>query len=143
MNPWALLARPERMQSRPSLKPMPHPLLESLSVPSQVAVLHCRSHRWQAEDVEPAETPDGDTVVRMACLDNDANCQRLEVFWAREVDAQVLGETTWDTMGQRGFDDRQVFCSYLNTLRGNCVTSTDLSRRKTPPTRSDQIGLSF
>jgi SNF2 family DNA or RNA helicase len=41
------------------------------------------------------------------------------------VDGQVLGETTWDTVGQRGFDDPQVFGSYLNTLRWNCVTSTD------------------
>ena len=77
------------------------------------------------EEVEPAEHPEGDTVVRMACLDDDANGQRLEVFWEREVDAQVLGETTWDTVGQRGFDDPQVFGSYLNTLRWNCVTSTD------------------
>lgn len=85
----------------------------------------CRSHRWLVEEVEPAEHPEGDTVVRMACLDDDANGQLLEVFWEREVDAQVLGETTWDTVGQRGFDQPQVFGSYLNTLRWNCVTSTD------------------
>jgi ERCC4-related helicase len=94
-------------------------------MPSQGCVVHCRSHRWLVEEVEPAEHPDGDTVVRMACLDDDANGQRLEVFWEREVDSQVLGETTWDTLGQRGFDQAQVFGSYLNTLRWNCVTSTD------------------
>ena len=85
----------------------------------------CRSHRWLVEEVEPPEHPEGDTVVRMACLDDDANGQQLEVFWEREVDAQVLGETTWDTVGQRGFDQPEVFGSYLNTLRWNCVTSTD------------------
>ena len=95
------------------------------SKPTSGCVVQCRSHRWLVEEVEPAEHPDGDTVVRMACLDDDANGQRLEVFWEREVDAQVLGETTWDTVGQRGFDDPQVFGSYLNTLRWNCVTSTD------------------
>ena len=94
-------------------------------LPSQGAVVQCRSHRWLVEEVEPAEHADGDTVVRMACLDDDANGQRLEVFWQREVDALVLGKTTWDTVGQRGFDDPQVFGSYLNTLRWNCVTSTD------------------
>ena len=77
------------------------------------------------EDVEPAEHPEGDTVVRMACLDDDANGQRLEVFWQRAMDALVLGETTWDTVGQQGFDDPQVFDSDLNTLRRNCVTSPD------------------
>ena len=94
-------------------------------IPTSGCVVQCRSHRWLVEEVEPAEHPEGDTVVRMACLDDDANGQRLEVFWEREVDAQVLGETTWDTVGQRGFDQPQVFGSYLNTLRWNCVTSTD------------------
>jgi hypothetical protein len=81
--------------------------------------VQCRSHRWLVEEVEQAEVAGGDTVVRMACLDDDANGQKLEVFWEREVDARVLGESTWDTVGQRGFDDPQVFGSYLNTLRWN------------------------
>ena len=63
------------------------------------------------EEVEPAAHPKGDTVVGMACLDDDANGQRLEVFWQREVDGRVLGATTWDTVGQRGFDQPQVFGS--------------------------------
>jgi hypothetical protein len=42
--------------------------------------VQCRSHRWLVEEVERAEHPEGDTVVRMACLDDDANGQRLEVF---------------------------------------------------------------
>jgi ERCC4-related helicase len=95
------------------------------TIPTSGCVVHCRSHRWLVEKVEPSEHPEGDTVVGLACLDDDANGQRLEVFWEREVDAQVLGETTWDTVGQRGFDQPQVFGSYLNTLRWNCVTSTD------------------
>jgi SNF2 family DNA or RNA helicase len=94
-------------------------------LPGRGCVVHCRSHRWLVEDVEPAEHHEGDTVVRLACLDDDANGQRLEVFWEREVDRQVLGASTWDTVGQRGFDQPQVFGSYLNTLRWNCVTSTD------------------
>ena len=94
-------------------------------IPSDGCVVQCRSHHWLVEKVEPSEHPEGDTVVGLACLDDDANGQRLEVFWEREVDALVLGETTWDTVGQRGFDDPQVFGSYLNTLRWNCVTSTD------------------
>ena len=88
-------------------------------------VVQCRSHRYLVEEVEPAEQSGGDTIVRMACLDDDANGQKLEVFWEREVDAKVLGESTWDTVGQRGFDDPEVFASYLHTLQWNCVTSTD------------------
>ncbi len=102
-----------------------HLMPEVTELPTSGSVVLCRSHRWLVEDVEPAEHPEGDTVVRLACLDDDANGQRLEVFWEREVDRQVLGASTWDTVGQRGFDQPQVFGSYLNTLRWNCVTSTD------------------
>lgn len=120
-------------------------------LPSQGAVVQSRSHRWLVENVEPAEHPEGDTVVRMACLDDDANGQRLEVFWQREVDALVLGETTWDTVGQLGFDDPQVFGSYLNTLRRNCVTSPDTDLFQVPPSvvlqwkgeMESRFGLSF
>lgn len=64
-------------------------------------------------------------MVRLACLDDDANGQITEVFWEREVDARILGQSTWETIGQRGFDDPQVFSSYLHTLQWNCVTATD------------------
>ena len=61
----------------------------------------------------------------LACLDDDANGQITEVFWEREVDARILGQSTWETIGQRGFDDPRVFSSYLHTLQWNCVTATD------------------
>jgi hypothetical protein len=46
-------------------------------MPSKGCVVYCRSHRWLVEEVEPPEHPGGDTVVRMACLDDDANGQQL------------------------------------------------------------------
>ena len=115
---------------RPSA--MPEAVAASDQNLTRGCVVICRSHRWLVEEVEPSELPGGDTVVRMACLDDDANGQRLEVFWEREVDAHVEGQTTWDTLGQRGFDDPQVFGSYLNTLRWNCVTSTDQGLFQSP-----------
>ena len=36
-------------------------------------VVQCRSHRYLVEEVEPADEAGGDTIVRMACLDDDAN----------------------------------------------------------------------
>jgi hypothetical protein len=88
-------------------------------------VVYCRTHNHLVEEVRPPEEEGGDTVVRMACLDDGVNGRVLEVLWEREVDARVLGESTWDTVGQRGFDDARVFSSYLHTLQWNCVTSTD------------------
>jgi hypothetical protein len=46
------------------------------------------------------------------------------VFWEREVDARLLSQSTWETIGQRGFDDPRVFSSYLHTLRWNGCQAT-------------------
>ena len=89
------------------------------------SIVECRSHRHLVENVEYPSSEIGDTIVKLACLDDDANGQITEVFWEREVDARVIGESTWDTVGNRGFDDPKVFSSYLNTLKWNCVTATD------------------
>jgi Helicase conserved C-terminal domain/Type III restriction enzyme, res subunit len=92
---------------------------------SKGCVVHCRSHHHLVEEVVLPEEKGRDTVVRLACLDDDANGQITEVFWEREVDARILGQSTWETIGQRGFDDPRVFSSYLHTLQWNCVTATD------------------
>lgn len=96
-----------------------------LTKPTKGCVVHCRSHHHLVEEVLPPEEEGRDTVVRLACLDDDANGQITEVFWEREVDARILGQSTWETIGQRGFDDPRVFSSYLHTLQWNCVTATD------------------
>ena len=55
--------------------------------PTKGCVVFCRSHNHLVEDVKEAAAA-GDTVVRLACLDDDANGQITEVFWEREVDAR-------------------------------------------------------
>lgn len=38
----------------------------------------------------------------------------------------------WDSIASRGFDPPQRFAAYLNTLRWNCVTSTDPNLLQSP-----------
>lgn len=59
-------------------------------------VVHSRSHHHLVEEVWPPEEEGRDTVVRLACLDDDANGQINEVFWECEVDARVLGHSPAD-----------------------------------------------
>ena len=96
------------------------------------SIVECRSHRHLVENVEYPSSEIGDTIVKLACLDDDANGQITEVFWEREVDAREIGDSTWSTVGNRGFDDPKVFLSYLNSLKWNCVTSTDPSLFQAP-----------
>ena len=98
---------------------MPPVLLE----PGQI--IRVRSRQYLVEDVVPANSPAGDTRVRLACLEDDAQGAPLEVFWEREIDAQILEATSWEAVASRGFDNPRYFSAYLHALRWNCVTATD------------------
>jgi superfamily II DNA or RNA helicase len=65
------------------------------------------------------------TRVRLACLDDDAQGDILEVIWEIEPDARVLSDDAWQTIGRKGFDSKRWFSAYVHTLRWNCVTATD------------------
>jgi hypothetical protein len=54
------------------------------------------------------------------------------VFREREIDFEVLGESNWGAVAQRGFDQPRQFSAYLNTLRWNCVTATDAELFQAP-----------
>jgi len=89
------------------------------------AVVRCRTRRYLVEDVQASLEPVGDTVVSMACMEDDAIGDRLTVFREREIDFAVLGESSWEVVAQRGFDQPKQLAAYINTLRWNCVTATD------------------
>ncbi len=65
------------------------------------------------------------THARLACLDDDAQGQQLEVIWEIELDAQILDGEAWQSIGKKGFDSPRFFSAYMHTLRWNCVTATD------------------
>ncbi|MBD2073032.1 DEAD/DEAH box helicase [Phormidium sp. FACHB-592] len=98
---------------------MPPVLLE----PGQI--IRVRSRQYLVEDVIPSNLSAGDTRVRLACLEDDAQGAPLEVFWEREIDAQVLESPSWEAVASRGFDNPRYFSAYLHALRWNCVTATD------------------
>ena len=89
------------------------------------AVVRCRTRRYLVEDVQRPAEAGADTVVSMACMEDQSIGQRLTVFLEREIDFEVLGESSWEAVAQRGFDQPRQFSAYLNTLRWNCVTATD------------------
>ena len=88
-------------------------------------IIRVRSRQYLVEEVIKSGFEAGDTRVRLACLEDDAQGDFLEVFWEREIDAQILEASTWETVASRGFDNPRYFSAYLHALRWNCVTSTD------------------
>ena len=79
----------------------------------------------------PANPPDSSRVA-LSCVDDDAQGQQLEVLWERELDATILTTEAWESVASRGFDPPDRFSAYLNTLRWNCVTSTDPTLLQSP-----------
>jgi hypothetical protein len=95
--------------------------------PEPGQIVKVRARQYLVEEVVPPQVlRKGEcTLVRLACLEDDAQGEPLEVFWERELDAEVKGGTAWSDVARLGFDPPERFSAYLHTLRWNCVTSTD------------------
>ena len=101
-------------------------------IPEPGAIARVRQRLYLVEDVLPAPRPGDATVVRMSCVDDDNQGQALDVLWELELDAQIVHAESWESLVNRGFDPPDQFGAYLNTLRWNCVTSTDASLLQSP-----------
>ena len=88
-------------------------------------LVYLRSRTWLVEEVIPSASPGQSSIVRLACADDDAQGQDLEVFWEYEIDRRVLEEEGWKDLATRGFDIPRQFAAFLHTLRWNCSTATD------------------
>ena len=92
-------------------------------IPEAGQLVRVRTRTYLVEAVDHLGGPG--TRVRLACLDDDAQGQQLEVIWEIELDGQVLDGETWQSIGKKGFDPPRFFSAYVHTLRWNCVTATD------------------
>jgi superfamily II DNA or RNA helicase len=63
--------------------------------------------------------------MRLACVDDDAQGEQLEVIWEAELDGRILDAEAWARIGEKGFDEPRHFAAYFNALRWHCVTATD------------------
>ena len=95
------------------------------TAPSVGALVYVRSRRWLVDEVIPPTREGQSPIVRLACADDDAQGQVLELYWDYEIDKKILDEEAWGRIGEKGFDPPDQFGAYLHTLNWNCVTATD------------------
>lgn len=88
-------------------------------------MVHVRSRQWLVEDVVPPPKTGQSALVRLACADDDAQGQSLDVYWDYEIDRRILEEEGWEDLASKGFDEPEQFAAFLHTLQWNCVTATD------------------
>src|SRR6266481_1604249 len=102
------------------------------AIPEVGQIVRVRQRLYLVEGLIARPRPQDSTVVELSCVEDDAQGQELKVLWERELDAAVLTGEEWARLAQRGFDPPEYFSAYLNTLRWNCVTSTDASLLQSP-----------
>ncbi|MEK6233908.1 MAG: hypothetical protein N2C14_04280 [Planctomycetales bacterium] len=116
---------------------------DDLPKPGEIARIRQRTYLVE-EIVKPKRVADS-TLVRLSCVDDDNQGEPLEVLWEKELDPMILTGEAWESVAKKGFDDSRLFAAYLNTLKWNCVTSTDPKLFQSPfraGIRLDAISLS-
>jgi hypothetical protein len=63
--------------------------------PAAGDLVHVRSRRWLVEEVVEPATPGQSSLVRLACADDDAQGQSLDVFWDYELDRRAEADASW------------------------------------------------
>src|SRR5213593_1615768 len=76
-------------------------------------LVQVRSRRWLVEEVVPQKVPGQSPLVRLACADDDAQGQSLDVFWDYEIDRRVIEEEGWQHLAAKGFDPPRHFAAFL------------------------------
>ena len=101
-------------------------------VPKPGEIVRLRQRLYLVEQVTPPINSGDSTLAQLSCVDDDAQGQELEVLWERELDRHIISGEDWEKIASRGFDPPERFAAYLNTLRWNCVTSTDANLLQSP-----------
>jgi SNF2-related domain len=94
------------------------------------SLVRVRQRTYLVQDVKTA--PGTSAVVQLACVDDDAAGQRLDVIWDAEVDAKIIPPGRSALKPNIQPDDPKTFAAYLHALRWGCVTSTDPSLFQAP-----------
>ena len=98
----------------------------TLAIGDFVAV---RGRRWLVQNV--ARQRDH-SRVKLSCIEDDAQGERLEVIWEAEIAPERLDDDPWSLLGANGTDDGDVFGAYLRTLRWQSATAADRKLLQAP-----------
>lgn len=67
-------------------------------------IVAVRQRLYLVEQAVPPVYPGDSALIRLSCVDDDAQGQPLEVLWKHELDAQIVTGEAWESIASRGFD---------------------------------------
>jgi hypothetical protein len=90
-------------------------------------LVQVRSRRWLVEEVVPPSAPNQSSLMKLACADDDAQGQSLNVFRDYEIDRAILKEEGWPRLpGHCHSSARQATRS---SESGKASSSSNVRRR--------------
>ena len=75
-------------------------LMHTKTNPEAGQIVKVRTRTWLVDGVE-AEAPSSFTVD-LACLDDDAQGEKLSVAWELELDGSIVSTEAWKDIGKKG-----------------------------------------
>ena len=131
--------RPDLQQYREHIAALPkgvtHRLetdLEPGELPKPGDLVRARHRQYVVAEVHPPEDPTARrgrsglreaTLVKLVCLDDDAQGRELQILWELELGVQRIDPAREGVGAARRFDDPSAFGAYLHALQWNCVTT--------------------
>ncbi len=79
------------------------PGLLGVSIPSSGEIVRVRQRFCLVEEVVRSRRKSDSTLVRLSCIEDDAQGQPLEVLWEREIDADPFTGEQWSGLAKNGF----------------------------------------
>ena len=100
-------------------------MLSAVDIPPRIGeIVRVRSRRYLVEDVSaPVESGD-DTLIRLSCLEDDAEGEELQVLWERELDSARLDEADWSKLTRGEFDPTRFFAASNILFVGSMFTES-------------------
>lgn len=83
--------------------------------PKPGEIVRVRQRRYLVEGVTPPPLAGEQTLVRLSCLEDDAEGEELEVLWEKELDAVRMSGADWSRLAAGHFDDPRYFGAYYHT----------------------------
>src|SRR5690606_14190414 len=97
--------------------PSPH-------LPSPGDIAQVRHRQYLVDEVHrPKDVREEHTLVRLTCLDDDAQGRPLSVLWERELGAKVIRPSQTGLGEPARLDEPRHFAAYLHALKWNSVTA--------------------
>ncbi len=125
-----LLAAHKPGATKPPVKP---PRTDrDLYTPLDGDIVVVRHRQYFVEQVVRPEAADEANLVKLVCLDDDAQGRRLEVLWELELGAHVIEPEARGLGNVTKLDDPRRFAAYLHALKWSSVTATDAKLFQAP-----------